>query len=123
MKKSQAQNDKKSGGDLADLGGPLEPDLDTADIFAREMGRWRVARPPYTPYAVADSMGLPPMVSRLLGAKKGAWEVADGPENLPPIYRANRFTHREVYALPGEADPGRRPGGRVVGLWRIGEPS
>ena len=46
--------------DLSALRGALEPDLEMTNIFSQELERGRIARPPYTPYVVAESLAIPP---------------------------------------------------------------
>lgn len=48
--------------DLSALRGALAPDLDMTNIFALELERGRISRPPYAPYVIADPLAISPWI-------------------------------------------------------------
>ena len=68
--------------DFSRISGLLKPDQDMANFFSAELERGRIARPPFTPYIIPDSLASYP------------WLPADDPHRMAlERWKANQATY------------------------------
>lgn len=105
--------------DLSALRGAIGPDLEMSNRSPHELERGLIARPPYSPYVISDSLAAPWMPTN--GARnRERREMADRSENLPQESRVAGLIVRAISPLSDSIRLIRRLGGRMIGFRWIG---